>query len=70
MMENVRNDPLSIALVGVTFTLASKKNLKELVRKNEEKDERIREMEEEVKRTKRDKESIREFKLCMQRICM
>jgi hypothetical protein len=49
--------------------LASKKNLKDLVHENEEKDERIREeLEEEVKHNKRDKERIKEFILCVEKV--
>jgi hypothetical protein len=67
-MENIRDDPLSITSVGITFTLASEQNIKYLVHKNEEKDEKIKEMEEEVRHSKSDRESIREFRLCTEKV--
>jgi siroheme synthase (precorrin-2 oxidase/ferrochelatase) len=61
IVENVRKDIISIYSIRITFTLALEKNIKDLVHNNEEKDERIRELEEDVMHNKREREIIKEF---------
>jgi hypothetical protein len=48
VVENIRHDPLAIALVGVAFTQASEQNLKNVLQELEEAKERIRTLEEEL----------------------
>jgi hypothetical protein len=48
--------------------LAIEQNLKDLVYQNEEKDDRIRELEEQLRHAKKDKGSLREFKACAEKV--
>jgi hypothetical protein len=66
VIKDVRDDPLSIASIGVSFMQMSKKNMKNLVHEIEEKEKRIRELEEEVQHIKSDQDNLKEFKVCVE----
>jgi hypothetical protein len=48
IVENIKDDPLSIALVSVAFIQASEQNLRHMMQEIEEYNERIITLEEEV----------------------
>jgi hypothetical protein len=65
--KGIKKYPLFIESTDTVFTLATEQNLKDLVHENKEKDDQIRELEEEVRRGKKDKGSLKEFKICIER---
>jgi hypothetical protein len=62
--EDVRKYPLSIAYVGIAFTMATERNLKNLFYLNKEKDARIRDLEEQLLHAKKYEVGLKEFNLC------
>jgi len=47
--EDIKKDPISIASFDISFTMSSKQNLKDLVCKNQDKYDHIRELEYEIR---------------------
>jgi hypothetical protein len=60
--EDGSQDPLSIASVGTSFTTTIERNLKIAFHQNQEKDNRIIELEEQLKHEKKEEGIMREFK--------
>jgi hypothetical protein len=58
VVENIRDNPIALASVGVTFTQASEKNIKDMVREIQEYKAKVEALEEEVRYYRGDKANI------------
>ena len=67
-IKNIRDDPLSIDLVGIYFMQASEKILRDMMHETKEKRKRIRSLEEEAQHYKSDHTNIHGFIICVEEV--
>jgi vacuolar-type H+-ATPase subunit I/STV1 len=65
---DVRENPIATATAGTTFMSTNEDNIRRLCQQNQEKEERIRELEERLQQVKVDESSMQSFKASAEKV--
>jgi len=66
--EDVRENPIGTFITNTTFMSASEDNIRRLCQQNQEKEERIRELEERLQQVKVDESNMKIFKSSVEKV--